>query len=452
MWSEKVTALSAADTDQSRRQYMTSVILTMMLAIGLICTVPVIVGWLVGTFDLESVFTFLLMDGLIGAGWWLARRGRWRPGSFIAPAVMLAVAVYGTYFDGLNTHFVIFYVIVILLVSVLQGGKAQWFALALCIVTHIGIGVLRDPDAPDLLVYVLIDMGGALVGIALLQWFSTGLLQRALARSRAAAADLQIEINERKQAEEALRASEQQVRQLNEGLERRVAERTAQLEVAYKELESFSYSVSHDLRAPLRAIDGFARILQLEYAPSLAPEGIQQLEVIRNNARQMSGLVDGLLTYVRLGRQPLDKRSLVPVELVAAALDSLRGEQEGRGVEFVVGEMPACQGDPTLMRQVWHNLLSNALKFTRGREVARIEVGCREQDGEQVYFVRDNGVGFDMQYAGKLFGVFQRLHPLEEFEGAGVGLATVQRIIQRHGGRIWAEGEPGVGATFYFTL
>jgi light-regulated signal transduction histidine kinase (bacteriophytochrome) len=232
-------------------------------------------------------------------------------------------------------------------------------------------------------------------------------------------------------------------------------QRTAQLEVANKELEAFSYSVSHDLRAPLRAIDGFSRILLEEYAEPLPHDARDYLNSVRANAQQMGWLVDDLLAFARLGRQPIKKQPLDPVKLVRQCLDELRGEQDGRRVEIVVGDLPPCDAEPVLLKQVWTNLLSNAIKYTRGREVATIEVGCRVDGGpagERTYFVRDNGVGFDMRYVDKLFGVFQRLHRAEDYKGTGVGLAIVQRIIHRHGGRVWAEAQPGQGATFSFTL
>jgi PAS domain S-box-containing protein len=246
--------------------------------------------------------------------------------------------------------------------------------------------------------------------------------------------------------------AEAEVRRLNEELEDRVRERTAELEDANRELESFSYSVSHDLRAPLRAMDGFARILMDEFGAQFPSGALRHLATIVESARQMGRLIDGLLGFSRLSRQALTLRPVDMAELVRETLTGVRAEYEGRQVRWDVGDLPVCQGDSILLRQVWVNLISNALKFTRRRDEARIEIGSRTIAGRRVFFVKDNGVGFDMRYADKLFGVFQRLHRAEEYEGTGVGLATIQRIIHRHGGRIWAEAKPDQGATFYFMI
>ena len=236
------------------------------------------------------------------------------------------------------------------------------------------------------------------------------------------------------------------------GLEERVRERTAQFEAANKELEAFSYSVSHDLRAPLRAVDGYTRILLEDFAPHLDSEGQRVCRVISDSARAMGKLIDDLLAFSRVGRTAL-QRSAIDMATMAHSIFHEATTPEGRErIDFQVGALPAAVGDPILLRQVWMNLLANAVKFSANKERAVIEVGVEQQGNDVIYSVRDNGDGFDMRYANKLFGVFQRLHSSKEFEGTGVGLAIVQRIILRHGGRIWAQGEPGEGATFYFTL
>jgi light-regulated signal transduction histidine kinase (bacteriophytochrome) len=248
------------------------------------------------------------------------------------------------------------------------------------------------------------------------------------------------------------KAAERQIQTLNQSLEARVIERTAELKVANGELEAFTYSVSHDLRAPLRHISGFTKILTERFHSSLPAEAQGHLQVIHQGALRMGQLVDELLKLARLSRQALAVRVTGLGSLVEDVVALLAPETEGRQVEWKIGDLPFVECDPTLMRQVFQNLISNALKYSRPRCPAVIEIGQTQKEEGKVIFVKDNGVGFDMKYADKLFGVFQRLHSSEEFEGTGIGLATVERIIKKHGGSVWVEAELDRGTTFYFTL
>jgi len=230
-----------------------------------------------------------------------------------------------------------------------------------------------------------------------------------------------------------------------------LVKQTTRLEAANKELETFGYSVSHDLRAPLRHIEGYVDLLRGEIS-SLSEKGGQYLKVISDSAKQMGVLIDGLLAFSRMGRAALNPCWIETDALVAQAREELSRDAAGRSIEWKIETLPKVYADKTLFKQVWVNLLDNAIKYTRNRDKAVISIGCKEAGDEFEFFVKDNGAGFDMQYAAKLFGIFQRLHFKEEFEGTGIGLANIQRIIARHGGRTRAEGEVNVGATFYFTL
>jgi len=249
-----------------------------------------------------------------------------------------------------------------------------------------------------------------------------------------------------------LKELEQKVQEAQAQLEARVQERTEELRASNSELEAFTYSVSHDLRAPLRHITGFATLLDQQAAQSLDPQGRHYLKTITESAGRMATLIDDLLAFSRMGRASLTKHRVDLSRLLREARDEVSTAINGRRIVWEVESLPTVDADPALLRPVLVNLLSNAVKYTSTRDEARIEIGSTVQPGEVTVFVRDNGVGFDMAYAHKLFGVFQRLHRADEFNGTGIGLANVRRIVQRHGGRTWAEGGVDRGATFYFSL
>ena len=258
-------------------------------------------------------------------------------------------------------------------------------------------------------------------------------------------------VRQLKHQSELRAATEQAEREIRDLTEKLVSS-NERLAAANADLETFSYSVAHDLRSPIRQIAGFAKLLSEEYESQLPPEARRYLEKVGQGAQRMGVLVDDLLHLAHVGRQALTLQSTALSAILDEALESLRPDYAGRSVEWRIGELPMVSCDRGLMKQVFVNLVSNALKYTSTRDVALIEVGQDSVDGEQIVFVRDNGVGFDMRYIDKLFGVFQRLHPASEFEGTGIGLATVERIVRKHGGRIWAKAMPDRGATFYFTL
>ncbi len=242
------------------------------------------------------------------------------------------------------------------------------------------------------------------------------------------------------------------LKESHENLEQKVQERTKELQAANKDLEAFSYSVSHDLRAPLRAIDGFSQILEEDYATKFDKEGKDVITTIRTSTKKMGDLIDDLLTFSRIGRQAIKTEKIDMTILAKTIFDELKKANSNRSITFTCENLPPTQGDPMLMRQVWVNLLSNAIKYTKNQKTAIITLGSTEKKDTIVYWVKDNGAGFDMQYVNKLFGVFQRLHDARDFEGTGVGLAIVARIIAKHGGKVWAEGLVNKGATFSFSL
>jgi K+-sensing histidine kinase KdpD len=288
-------------------------------------------------------------------------------------------------------------------------------------------------DLPFFLVFIL--------WAVIVAWFAAA--QRRIERDLRRARDrLQVEVEQRRHREE-------EVRKLNLDL----AQRATELEAANKELESFAYSVSHDLRAPLRHILGYAELLQKQASSLLDDKSQRYMKTILESSKRMGSLIDDLLAFSRIGRADAKRMAVDLEQLVKEVVAELGQETKGRDIAWKIGALPVCYGDRSMLKLVLVNLISNAVKFTQMRTPAEIEIGCvNGKNNEAEVFVRDNGAGFDMQYANKLFGVFQRLHPTEEFEGTGIGLATAQRIILRHGGKIWADGAVDHGATFYFSL
>jgi signal transduction histidine kinase len=362
----------------------------------------------------------------------------------------------------------------------LAAGEVEWLAAAGRRRTHVGPGVRYSirlmgdvealkrgepqiidthalppgPEADALLasgvhVYMAVPMiaGGDLIGAISFGGEAGPFPEEQKNIAQEVATQLAIAVNQARLYE--------RVKHQAEDLEVRVRERTAELLAANKELDAFSYSVSHDLRSPLRAIDGYARMLEEDYGKALDAEGVRLLGVVRANSHRMGQLIDELLAFSRLGREPLRTRPVQLNELVKQIVDEIGADHNGRTIDFIIGNLGIADADPGLLKQALVNLLSNAIKFTRDNHPSIIEIGCTSKTdlGEATtYYVKDNGAGFDMKYYDKLFGVFQRLHSNAEYPGTGVGLAIVQRVIHRHGGRVWADAKPGEGATFYFTL
>jgi len=342
---------------------------------------------------------------------------------------VLAIAIFvADTITPLEINFATLYVVVVLLAARFCQPRGVWGVTVGCFFLAVLSFFFTPPD-------VALSVGTAntlisMTAIGLTAYISTGL----------------------RWTEEKLveaRADEEEVRRLNQ----EIAKRAAELEAANKELEAFSYSVSHDLRAPLRHVVGFSELLQKQASSSLDDQSQRYIRTIVESAKRMGDLIDDLLAFSRIGRAETKKAAVDLQKLVKEVVAEMGQETKGRDIVWKIGALPVCYGDPALLRLVVVNLVSNAVKFTRMRKPAEIEIGCvNGNENETEVFVKDNGAGFDMQYVDKLFGVFQRLHLREQFEGTGIGLATVQRIIHRHGGTVRAEGAVDQGATFYFSL
>ncbi len=407
---------------------------------------------------LQTVVISVMLPVSLSAFWLIRRRMFELTALFLGFALLTIVTVFATYGLGIHSISNTAYPAILIVSSLVIKRRHMLYltVYTLFCLAWLVFGELANIYTPASLERSVpgdfVSAAMIILVTALLMRFITEMLFRT---SR----QLQVELSERSAAEKKLEQdialrleAEEKIHRLNQELEERVRQRTAELEAANQELEAFAYSVSHDLRAPLRSINGFTQIIKDDYGAVLDEAGRGILERVIASTSKMNLLVDGLLDFSRLTRRPLDKKLVDMNKIVKAAMETLADLTRGRQIEWILPPLPTAMADPMLIQQVMVNLIDNAIKYTRQRAPARIEIGCQAEGDTAVYFVGDNGVGFDMQYAGKLFGVFQRLHADKDFEGTGIGLASVKRIIERHGGRIWAEAEPGQGAVFYFTL
>lgn len=386
-------------------------------------------------FQLKNTPEPYFLLGFCAAGWWLLRRGMLMTVGFAIPLFSLSLLTYRLPLtNGIHDTLMPGYLLVIIFASLVFGRRMAGLFVALCLVSVgwvIGQGVAAEPVVERASFRDLPVIGALFVATAVLASIIVTNLKNTLLR---------------------LRESEQALARVNSELERQIDERTHALTYVNQEMESFFYSLSHDLRAPLRSVNGFAKILQEDFSAELSPQARDYLGRIFDSGQKMGLLIDELLAFSRVGRNPLRIQVVDMNEIVLDALNTLKPQTQKRAIEWQLGKLPPSMADQQLIQRVYLILLGNAIKFTRNRETAYIEVDYFEQDGKTIYFVRDNGAGFDMQYADQLFGVFHRLHRDDEFEGIGIGLAIARRIIWSHGGRIWAHGEVGNGAAFYFTL
>lgn len=391
-----------------------------------------------------------LTAGLVGAvGLLLLRQGH----TLIAAGAVLwglwlTMASAGVFNGGVSAPGLIASIVLAAFSALVLGLRhglmlcAATTALCILLVIYERTGHVWVPAPPEIRAVIYVVLG---VMTVVMLWSTASMLRASALRAHAESA-------QRAAAERQLHASQEELRAINAQLEARVAQRTAQLAAANRELEAFSYSVAHDLRAPLRAIDGYTAGLEADFAPLLNEGARRDVERIRAGCRRMGEQIDGLLRLSRLSRAELHRRPIDLGAVAATVVEALRQAHSSRMVEVEIAPDLIGDADPDLARVLLENLIGNAWKYTAKTSPARIEIGRGAVDGQVAFFVRDNGAGFDMAYADKLFVAFQRLHGAHEFEGNGIGLATVQRIINRHGGRVWAEAAVGKGATFWFTI
>jgi signal transduction histidine kinase len=426
----------ASREEETRRQYLTKRVLTLMVSVLFPFTGVILVGWSAGLFSWGDVTIVLLLDGPIAICWWLAQRGHWRWGSYVAPALMFVLGLFGSSSGGLANVFILFYALAILLTGMLLGNRLQWFVLATALVVHVGVGGVRDQQSWQGMLAIGVTIGGAFIGVALVQWFSTTQLQRALGQARAAAADLQADVTERKQAEAER--------------ERLIAELAAK----NAELVRFTSIVSHDLKSPLITIRGFLGFLEKDMLAGHGEEVRQDIASMFQATDKLQWMVDELLKLSRVGRLTDAPRKVPFEEIVREAVGLVSGRIAARGVQVdIAKELPVVYGDRGRLVEAVQNLVDNAVKFMGDQPTPRIEIGVQSAtgNGKPVLFVHDNGIGIDPQHRERIFDPFAKLD--SKSEGTGIGLALVKRIIEVHGGRIWVGSEGAKkGTTFYFTL
>lgn len=434
-------------------------ILTVLLLIAFAGNLLVVISELGRDPRSPMIPVFAVFLAVLGLCFLLIYRGWIELPSWLLTLGLLAMVSYSAYTqNGVHDITTVFFPVIIVFSSVLLS---RWGAILVALLASVFLAFLVHQETTGAIVnafsdktdyFDIIPLLTAIWAIQAFQWVLMNNFWRDLVSARELSQDLESRVAERTAQLEATNLEMIRVNASLAATNAQLESANTRLEQANRELEAFSYSVSHDLRAPLRAINGFSMALVEDFHAELKPEARGYLESIRRNTLRMSDLIDGMLRFSRTSRLPLECREVDMTDLVRQVVAQLREEYPDREVELTLDDLPSCSGDHVLLRQVWYNLLSNAYKFTRQAQHARVTVGAQETTEGKVYFVRDNGVGFDMQYAGRLFGVFQRLHRAEDFEGTGVGLAITQRILQRHKGRIWADAHLGEGATFYFTL